>query len=64
MSKLVFRASYISDGESESVTNVYNTKRNAINNCPSFYGRGVTEIVEYELIPTGRKYDMKGVLIE
>jgi hypothetical protein len=52
----------------EEVTKIYSKKGLAVNNSPSKYENDnykvECEIVEYELVPTGRKFNDKGVLID
>lgn len=52
----------------EGVTNIYSKKGLAVNNCPKGWdykdGIHISHVVEYEIVPTGRKFNMKGELIE
>lgn len=52
----------------EQVTKIYSKKGLAVNNSPSNYENDnykvEGEVIEYELVPTGRKFNMEGKLIE
>lgn len=45
-------------------TKIYTKKGLAVNNTPSGNGSIKNHIIEYELVPTGRKFDKEGNLIE
>ena len=52
----------------EYTTKIYSKKGLAVNNCPKGWdykdGIHIGHVIEYELVPTGRKFNMKGELIE
>lgn len=64
--QLVYKGHYFfGEPTTEATTKIYSKKGLAINNCPSGWASlRDRHVVEYELVPTGRKFNMKGELIE
>jgi len=48
----------------EGVSKIYTKLGLALNHTPSGWNSKDNHVVEYELVPTGRKFNMKGELIE
>ena len=64
--QLVYKGHYFygHDPVHEGISKIYTKKGLALNYCPSGWGSRDNHVVEYELVPTGRKFNMKGELIE
>lgn len=65
-SRKIYIVSYSDGSERRNYstgTKLYERKTNACNRVPT-YSNGEGFVVEYELVPTGRKFNKKGELIE
>ncbi len=63
---LVYRGHYFygHNPVHEGVSKIYTKLGLAVNHTPNGWNPKDNHVVEYELVPTGRKFNMKGELIE